>query len=111
MDHKYLPAPEGLSGNDDCGQMSAWYIFSALGFYPVAPGSDRYDLGSPLVKEAAIMLENGRKFTVTAVNQGPKNIYVRKAELNGTKLDRLWITHDEIMEGGSLVFYMSNRGY
>jgi len=107
MDTKYLPAPDGLSGNDDCGQMSAWYIFSALGFYPVAPGSDRYDLGSPLVKEATIALENGKKFTVTAVNQGSKNIYVKKAELNGTKLDRHYITHDEIMNGGSLVFYMS----
>jgi len=107
MDTKYLPAPDGLSGNDDCGQMSAWYIFSALGFYPVAPGSDRYDLGSPLVKEATISLENGKKFTVRAVNQGPNNIYVKKAELNGKKLDRHYITHDEIMNGGSLVFYMS----
>ena len=66
MDTKYLPAPDGLSGNDDCGQMSAWYIFSALGFYPVAPGSDRYDLGSPLVKEAVMTLENGKSFTVSA---------------------------------------------
>lgn len=106
MDTKYLPAPDGLSGNDDCGQMSAWYIFSALGFYPVAPGSDRYDLGSPLVKEATITLENGNTFTVSAVNQAPRNIYVRKAELNGARLDRLYITHDEIMQGGRLVFYM-----
>ena len=106
MDTKYLPAPDGLSGNDDCGQMSAWYIFSALGFYPVAPGSDRYDLGSPLVKEATLELENGRTFTVTAVNQGPQNVYVKKAELNGKRLDRLHITHDEIMQGGRLVFYM-----
>lgn len=106
MDHKYLPAPDGLSGNDDCGQMSAWYVFSALGFYPVAPGSDRYDLGSPLVREATLTLENGKTFTVTAVNQGQQNIYVKKAELNGTKLDRQWITHDEIMQGGTLVFYM-----
>jgi len=106
MDAKYLPAPDGLSGNDDCGQMSAWYIFSALGFYPVAPGSDRYDLGSPLVKEAVINLENGNSFSVSAVNQGPGNVYVRKVELNGKKLDRLWITHDEIMQGGHLVFYM-----
>jgi putative alpha-1,2-mannosidase len=73
----------------------------------VAPGSDRYDLGSPLVKEATISLENGKKFTVRAVNQGPNNIYVKKAELNGKKLDRHYITHDEIMNGGSLVFYMS----
>ena len=106
MDTKYLPAPDGLSGNDDCGQMSAWYIFSALGFYPVAPGSDRYDLGSPLVKEATLDLENGKTFTVTAVNQGPEKIYVKKAELNGKRLDRLYITHGEIMQGGSLVFYM-----
>ena len=106
MDTKYLPAPDGLSGNDDCGQMSAWYIFSALGFYPVAPGSDRYDLGSPLVREATLELENGKTFTVTAVNQGPENIYVKKVELNGKRFDRLYITHGEIMQGGSLVFYM-----
>lgn len=77
MDTKYLPAPDGLSGNDDCGQMSAWYIFSALGFYPVAPGADRYDLGSPLVREATIELENGKTFTVSAANQGPQNVYVK----------------------------------
>jgi predicted alpha-1,2-mannosidase len=106
MDTKYLPAPDGLSGNDDCGQMSAWYIFSALGFYPVAPGSDRYDLGSPLVKEAVISLENGKQFTVSTINQSPENVYVKKVELNGKKLDRSWIAHDEIMEGGTLVFYM-----
>ena len=107
MDSKYLPAPDGLSGNDDCGQMSAWYIFSALGFYPVAPGSDRYDLGSPLVSEAVINLENGKQFTVSTVNQSPENVYVKKAELNGKKLDRLWITHGEIMAGGTLVFYLN----
>lgn len=106
MDTKYLAAPDGLSGNDDCGQMSAWYVFSALGFYPMAPGTDRYDLGSPLVKEAEINLENGNSFRITAVNQSPENVYVRKVELNGSKLDRLYITHDEIMQGGRLVFYM-----
>jgi putative alpha-1,2-mannosidase len=88
--------------------MSAWYIFSALGFYPVAPGSDRYDLGSPLVKEAVINLENGKTFTVTAINQSSDNVYVKKVELNGQKLDRLYITHQEIMNGGKLVFYMTN---
>ena len=107
MDTKYLPAPDGLSGNDDCGQMSAWYIFSALGFYPVAPGSDRYYLGSPLVKEAEMELENGLTFTVSAVNQSPGNVFVRKIELNGQKLDRLYITHREIIDGGNLVFYMT----
>ncbi len=106
MDAMYRPAPDGLGGNDDCGQMSAWYIFSALGFYPVAPGSDRYDLGSPLLKEAVLSLENGKTFTITTVNQSADKVYVRKAELNGRKLDRLWITHDEVMKGGTLVFYM-----
>ncbi len=106
MDAMYRPAPNGLGGNDDCGQMSAWYIFSALGFYPVAPGSDRYDLGSPLVMEAVIILENGKQFLISAVNQSPDNVYVKKAMLNGKKLDRLWITHSEIMNGGKLEFFM-----
>jgi predicted alpha-1,2-mannosidase len=110
MNTKYLPAPDGLSGNDDCGQMSAWYIFSALGFYPVAPGSDRYDLGSPLVKEAIVKLENGKTFTITAINQSPDNVYVKKVELNGHKLDRLYLTHQEIVDGGKLVFYMTHVG-
>jgi predicted alpha-1,2-mannosidase len=107
MNTKYLPAPDGLSGNDDCGQMSAWYIFSSLGFYPVAPGSDRYYLGSPLVEDAKITLENGNTFSVSAINQSPGNVYVKKVELNGQKLDHLYITHQEIMDGGSLVFYMT----
>ncbi len=106
MDTKYLPAPDGLSGNDDCGQMSAWYIFSALGLYPVSPGSVRYDLGSPLVREAVINLENGKQFTISTVNQSPENVYVKKTELNGKRLDRLWINHDEIINGGRLVFFM-----
>lgn len=106
MDHNYLTAPDGLSGNDDCGQMRARHIFSALGFYPVAPGSDRYDPGSPLVKEATLTLENGKVFTDKAINQGSENFFVKKAELNGIKLERLYITHDEIMPCGSLVFYM-----
>jgi len=106
MPRMYRPAPDGLCGNDDCGQMSAWYIFSALGFYPVAPGSNRYDLGSPYVKDAIINLENGRTFKIETVNQGPKNVYVKKVVLNGKTLDRTWITQEEIMAGGELVFYM-----
>jgi putative alpha-1,2-mannosidase len=87
--------------------MSAWYIFSALGFYPVAPGSDRYDLGSPLVTEAVIKPENGKTFTISAINQSHENVHVRKVELNGQKLDCLYITQQEIMNGGKLVFYMT----
>ncbi len=103
----YKPSPDGLGGNDDCGQMSAWYIFSSLGFYPVAPGSDRYDIGSPLVKEATINLENGRCFTIKAINLSPSNVHVKKVLLNGKVLDRRWITHDEIMAGGELLFQMT----
>jgi len=109
IDAMYKPTPDGLGGNDDTGQMSAWYIFTSLGFYPVAPGSDHYALGSPKVKSAILTLENGNTFTITAKNQSEKNIYVTKAELNGKVLDRLYLTHKEIMDGGTLVFYMSNK--
>ncbi|KGO94915.1 GH92 family glycosyl hydrolase [Flavobacterium subsaxonicum] len=109
IDAMYKPTPDGLGGNDDTGQMSAWYIFTALGFYPVAPGSDHYALGSPKVKEATLSLENGKTFTITAKNQSAKNVYVAKAELNGKVLDRLYLTHDEIMKGGTLLFYMSSK--
>jgi len=102
----YKPSPDGLGGNDDCGQMSAWYIFSSLGFYPMAPGNNKYDLGSPVVQHATINLENGKTFTIETVNQGPKNIYVKKVVLNGETLKRTWITYEEIMAGGKLVFYM-----
>lgn len=105
----YHPTPSGLSGNDDCGQMSAWYIFSAMGFYPVAPGNDHYDLGSPSIESASLHLENGRTFTIKTQNQSPENVYVQKVTLNGQVLDRTYITHPEIMNGGELVFYMSDK--
>ncbi len=106
---QYKDAPDGLGGNDDCGQMSAWYIFTALGFYPVAPGSDRYSLGSPAVGGAIIQLENGKTFTIEVNDQGDKNVYVHKVTLNGQPLTRPYITHGEIMDGGKLVFFMSAK--
>lgn len=109
MKQMYRPVPDGLSGNDDCGQMSAWYIFSALGFYPMCPGSDRYELGSPAVNSAVLKLENGKTLQITAQNQGEKNVYVQKVMLNGKMLDRTYITHDEIMNGGELVFVMGGK--
>jgi len=105
----YRPTPDGLSGNDDCGQMSAWYLFSAMGFYPVCPGSDKYELGSPAIDNAVLHLDNGRTFTIKALNQGDKNVYVQKVTLNGKTLDRTYITHAEIVKGGELVYYMSNK--
>ncbi|PZR23653.1 MAG: sugar hydrolase [Flavobacterium psychrophilum] len=109
LDAMYKPKPDGLGGNDDCGQMSAWYIFSSLGFYPVAPGSDQYAIGSPKVKEAVLNLENGKTFTITAKNQSATNVYVSKIELNGKVLDRTYLTHKEITDGGQMVFYMSKK--
>ena len=107
--NQYHNGPGGLGGNDDAGQMSAWYIFSALGFYPVAPGSVDYQLGSPLINKATVQLENGKSFSVEAVNQSEKNVYVQKVTLNGKPLNRLHITHEEIMQGGKLMFYMTSK--
>lgn len=106
---QYHNGPDGLGGNDDTGQMSAWYIFSALGFYPVAPGAPVYSLGSPLVKEATIQLENGKTFRITTVNQGKKNVYVKKVTLNGRELKNHTINHSAIVNGGELKFWMSDK--
>jgi predicted alpha-1,2-mannosidase len=105
----YLPTSDGLGGNDDCGQMSAWYLFSSLGFYPMAPGSLNYELGSPAVVNATLNLENGKTFKVTTKNQSAKNVYVAKVILNGNALNRTHITHSEIMNGGEIQFIMSAK--
>ncbi len=109
LKHQYHDGPAGLGGNDDAGQMSAWYIFSSLGFYPVAPGSDQYWLGSPSVQTATINLENGKTFTVEAVGQSDKNVYVKKVMLNDQVLTRRYITHEEIVKGGKITFVMSAK--
>ena len=103
---KYKPTPDGLSGNDDLGQMSAWYVFSALGFYPVAPGSEYYQLGSPVVVSATIHLENGKTFRVKTVNQSSSNFIVQKATLNGKDIVDSRIKHSDILAGGELTFYL-----
>lgn len=109
LKHQYKPTPDGLGGNDDCGQMSAWYLFTALGFYPVAPGSGRYSLGSPVVRTARISMENGKFLTIEARNQSDQNVYVKSVELNGRKLDRPYVTYDELVRGGKLTFIMSGK--
>lgn len=109
LKNQYKPAPDGLGGNDDCGQMSAWYLFSALGFYPVAPASDQYQIGSPAIKTAVVKLENGKILTIEARNQSDKNVYVEKVTVNGKSLDRNYLTHAEIVNGGKIVFYMSDK--
>ncbi len=109
LKHQYKPTPDGLGGNDDCGQMSAWFLFSTLGFYPVAPGNDQYQLGSPAIKTAVLKLENGKTLTIEAQNQSDKNVYVQKVSVNGKELNRTYITHAEIMNGGKITFVMSDK--
>ncbi|MBB5440769.1 putative alpha-1,2-mannosidase [Pedobacter sp. AK017] len=106
---QYKPTPDGLGGNDDCGQMSAWYMFSALGFYPVSPGSDVYSLGSPAIKSAVLTLENGKTFKVETQNQSDKNVYVKEVYLNGKLLKGHSITHSDIVNGGVLRFVMTGK--
>ena len=106
----YTNTPAGICGNDDCGQMSAWYVFTALGFYPVDPASGNYALGSPLVDKATLKLDSkfakGRSFTVISKNNSPQNPYIQSATLNGKALTRSWISHTEITDGGTLVLTM-----
>ena len=104
---QYSAAPDGLSGNEDCGQMSAWYILSALGFYPVAPGSTEYVIGSPLFDSATIALENGRTFVIRARGQSPGAVYIRSAQLNGKPHDSPFLDHSALAAGGELVFELS----
>ena len=105
----YTNLPDGISGNEDCGQMSAWYIFSSLGFYPVTPGSNQYIIGVPLFEKATINLENGKSFTIQANNQSKENKYIQSVKLNGENYEYSYIKHKDIMKGGSLVFEMTNQ--
>jgi len=109
MDDLYTTAPDGLAGNEDAGQMSAWYMFSALGFYPVNPVSGEYVLGSPQVNKAQIQLGNNKTFTVIANNQSEKNVYVDSVILNGETYTKFTISHQDIMAGGTLIFNMTSE--
>lgn len=109
MNTMYSPIVDGLCGNDDAGQMSAWYIFSSLGFYPVTPGSPYYALGSPLIKDAVINLENGKTLHIKVKNQGKKNVYVKNVTVNGKKITNNLISHFDIVNGGEIIFEMSNK--
>ncbi|MGH8146283.1 MAG: GH92 family glycosyl hydrolase [Rhodanobacteraceae bacterium] len=106
MDSQYAPTPTGLSGNDDLGQMSAWYIFTALGFYPVAPASNQYVIGRPFVRRAVMHLPNGKTFTVTTDGLGKDHPYVGSVTLDGKPLTRDYLTYAEIIRGGTLHFTM-----
>lgn len=109
MKEFYHDDPNGVIGNEDCGQMSAWYIFSSLGFYPVFPASQIYVLGSPLFEKASISLPNNKKFTMIANSVSEKNKYIQAAFLNGKKLNKYSFTHNEILKGGTLKLIMGNK--
>jgi predicted alpha-1,2-mannosidase len=109
VESQYRPAPNGLVGNDDLGQMSAWLVFTSLGFYPVAPGSNEYIIGRPFVENATIHLPNGKEFRITAEGLRDANPYVGSVLLNGKPLARAYIRHEEILAGGELKFVMSDR--
>jgi predicted alpha-1,2-mannosidase len=103
---QYGNKPDGLAGNDDLGQMSAWLAFTALGFYPVAPGSNEYVIGRPFVDKAVLNLPNGKRFTIRAEQLSAANVYVGGVALNGKPLSRSFLRHEDIMAGGELVFRM-----
>ena len=109
FDRFYLAKPDGLCGNDDCGQMSAWYIFSAMGFYPVDPISGEYVLGAPQIEKISLSLPEGKTFTVEAKGLSKANKYVKSIELNGKPVTGLTISHKDVMNGGNLVFTMTDQ--
>ncbi|MBS4013444.1 MAG: GH92 family glycosyl hydrolase [Bacteroidetes bacterium] len=109
MDELYTNNPDGISGNEDCGQMSAWLIMSAMGFYPVTPGSPEYIIGTPWFPEMEIFLENGNIFKITANNVSKKNFYIQSATLNGTDYTKSYLSHRDIMSGGHLHFEMGSK--
>lgn len=109
INREYFTTPDGLSGNDDAGQMSSWLVFSMVGFYPVCPGMPYYVIGSPSFEESVITLENGKKFTIEAKGASEKNIYIQSATLNGQPYDKSYILHKDIMNGGILSFVMGDN--
>lgn len=115
MDKLYLPTPDGYCGDEDNGQTSAWYVFSALGFYPVCPGSDQYVIGSPLFEKMTLHLENGKKVEINAPGNNSKSRYISDMRINGKSSSKNYFTHTELMKGAKIDFTMSdtpnkNRG-
>ncbi len=106
MDEQYSEMPDGLCGNEDCGQMSAWYVLSAMGFYPVTPGTQDYVVGSPIFDKVTIQLENGKKCVIEAKNNSPENKYIRSASVNGIPMHNSYLQHSQIMEGAHFIFEM-----
>ena len=109
MTSLYNDQANGAPGNNDCGQMSAWYVFSAMGFYPVNPAQGTYVIGSPMVSRAALHLDNGKTFTMVAQNNSPQNMYIQSATMNGKRLNNTWFTYADMMKGGELRLVMGDK--
>lgn len=109
MEQLYKPGPGGLCGNEDMGSLSSWYVLSAMGIYPVTPGSPLYMIGSPLFEKLTLETEKNKIFTVIANNNSPENMYIQRAQLNGQPFNRTWISHEEIVIGGILEFEMGSE--
>ena len=109
MHELYKNTPAGLCGNEDCGQMSAWYVFSAMGFYPVDPISGKYEIGTPMYPEMKMHLANGKTFTILAPAVSKENIYIQSVKLDGKPYDKSYITHEQIMNGSIFEFEMGNK--
>ena len=109
MNRMYRNEIDGLCGNDDCGQMSAWYIFSALGFYPVCPGTDQYVIGAPYLPYSCVTLPNGKRLEIKAKGVSDKNRYIKAVRLNGKVYDKSYFTHSDLMNGGTIEYVMASR--
>ena len=105
---QYQNNPTGLSGNEDCGQMSAWYIFSALGFYPCNPSSGEYVFGSPLIDKASIKVSNNKIFTIRIINNNGANKYIQSVSINGKPYSKTYLTHAALMRGGNMKIIMGS---
>jgi predicted alpha-1,2-mannosidase len=105
----YTNEPDGLSGNEDVGQMSAWYVISTMGLYQVEPAGGKYVFGSPLFNEAEIKVGNGKTFRIVAKNNSKENIYIQSVKLNGKDYKKSYIYYNDIMRGGTLEFTMGNK--
>jgi predicted alpha-1,2-mannosidase len=109
LDTQYNTTPNGLSGNEDCGQMSAWYVFSSMGLYPMNPASGEYEIGSPIFEKATINLQGGKTFVIEAENVSAKNFYIQSATLNGIEFNQTSISHKQLLQGGTLHFVMGSE--
>ena len=109
INEQYNNTPDGICGNEDCGQMSSWYVWNAMGMYPLNPATGNYDFGTPIFNKVTFKVDAGKSFSILAPKVSPKNIYIQSISLNGKPYNKLYIKHAEIMKGGTLEFEMGSK--